>query len=70
MPIVAAIDQSDRARSVIRQARELADAYGVELHVVHVNHLGVKPRGLSVDSRSNRVIRQACNRRSRSTSPT
>ena len=36
MPIVAAVDRSDRARSVIRQARELADAYGVELHVVHV----------------------------------
>lgn len=36
MPIVAAVDRSDRARSVIRQARELADAYGVELHAVHV----------------------------------
>lgn len=36
MPIVAAIDRSDRAQSVISQARELADAYGVELHVVHV----------------------------------
>ena len=35
-----------------------------------VNCLGVKPRGLSVDSRSNRAIRQACNHRSRSTSLT
>jgi hypothetical protein len=37
---------------------------------LYVNRLGVKPRGLSVDSRSNRVTRQACNRRSRSTSLT
>jgi NADP-dependent 3-hydroxy acid dehydrogenase YdfG len=37
---------------------------------VLVNRLGVKPRGLSVDSRSNRVIRQACSRRSRSMSLT
>lgn len=36
MPIVAAVDRSERAGSVIRQARELADAYEVELHVVHV----------------------------------
>ncbi|WP_126664339.1 universal stress protein [Haloterrigena salifodinae] len=36
MPIIAAVDQSDRARSVIRQARELADAYEGELHVVHI----------------------------------
>lgn len=36
MPIVAAVDQSVRAKEVVRQARELADGYGVELHVVHV----------------------------------
>lgn len=39
MPIVAAVDRSDRARSVVEQASELADLYGVELHVVHVGQL-------------------------------
>lgn len=36
MVIVAAIDRSKRAPAVVRQAAELADAYGDELHVVHV----------------------------------
>jgi len=35
-----------------------------------VNRLGVEPRGLSVDSRSTRVTRKACNRHSRSASLT
>lgn len=41
MPIVAAVDQSERADSVIRQARELADVYEGELHVVHVGEADV-----------------------------
>lgn len=36
MPIIAGIDQSDRAKSVIRQASQLASDAGVELHIVHV----------------------------------
>lgn len=36
MPIVAAVDESERAEAVIDQGRELADLYGVKLHVVHV----------------------------------
>lgn len=41
MPIVAAVDQSERSKSVIKQAQELADIYGVELHVVHVGSFPV-----------------------------
>lgn len=41
MPIVAAVDQAERADSVIRQARKLADVYEVELHVVHVGDADV-----------------------------
>lgn len=36
MPIISAVDQSERAETVIKQGREFADVYGVELHVVHV----------------------------------
>lgn len=36
MPVVAAVDQSERAESVLERARDLADHYGVGLHVVHV----------------------------------
>jgi len=43
---------------------------GVVLGVTGVNRLGVKPRGLSVDSRSIRVTRKAGSGRSRSASPT
>lgn len=41
MPVIAAVDQSDRAPLVVNQARELADEYGVELHVVHVGQFSV-----------------------------
>lgn len=41
MPIIAAVDQSERAKLVIAQAGELADLYGVELHVVHVKEFSV-----------------------------
>lgn len=41
MPVVAAVDQSERSESVIRQGRELADAYEVDLHVVHVGDADV-----------------------------
>lgn len=41
MPVVAAVDQSERAESVIERARELADAVEVDLHIVHVGELDV-----------------------------
>lgn len=51
MPIVAAVDQSERAETVIKQGRVLADNYGVELHVVHVGSLDI----LSERSRSEQL---------------
>lgn len=41
MPVVAAVDRSERADVVVAQASELADAYGVDLHVVHVEEFSV-----------------------------
>lgn len=46
MPIVASVDRSRRAASVIRHASDLAEDVGVELHVVHVGSAGVpSPEG-------------------------
>lgn len=46
MPVVAAIDQSERAESVIQRAKQLADDVGVGLHVVYVGEAGVpNPEG-------------------------
>lgn len=36
MTIVAAIERNEKAERVIREARELADAFGEDLHVLHV----------------------------------
>lgn len=36
MAIVAAVDRSEQGRRVVEEARTLADAFGDELHVVHV----------------------------------
>lgn len=36
MTIVAGVDRSDRAKVTVREAKALADAFGDELHVVHV----------------------------------
>lgn len=36
MPVIAAIDRSGRADSVIGQAKRMADDANVDLHVVHV----------------------------------
>ncbi|QLG61065.1 universal stress protein [Halorarum salinum] len=41
MPIVAAVDQSERAELVVTRAADLADAYGHDLHIVHVGTLSV-----------------------------
>lgn len=41
MPIVASVDRSARAGSVIGKASDLAEDVGVELHVVHVGSGGV-----------------------------
>ncbi|NGM69290.1 universal stress protein [Natronolimnobius sp. AArcel1] len=38
MPIVAAVDQSERAAIVVEQAADLAKKYETELHVLHVGH--------------------------------
>jgi nucleotide-binding universal stress UspA family protein len=61
MPIVAAVDQSERSKSVIKQARELADVYGVELHIVHVGNVSVGniPSEKSMDSTASPNITQA-----------
>ncbi|EMA39120.1 universal stress protein [Halobiforma nitratireducens] len=36
MPVIAAVDQSERATTVVKRAAELAERYDAELHVVHV----------------------------------
>lgn len=41
MPIIAAVDQSERAEVVLEHAADLADALDVDLHVVHVGSVGV-----------------------------
>lgn len=53
MPIVAAVDQSERAELAVEQGRELADAFGVELHVVHVGEFSVG--NLSTETNQNSV---------------
>jgi len=41
MPIVAAVDHSERAEAVLEQAAGLADALDTALHVAHVGSVGV-----------------------------
>lgn len=36
MPIVAAVDRSERGNEIVAEAHELASAFGEELHVIHV----------------------------------
>jgi nucleotide-binding universal stress UspA family protein len=36
MPIVAAVDRSERGEEIVEEAHELATAFGEELHVIHV----------------------------------
>lgn len=46
MPVVAAVDRSERAASVLEHARRLADDAALELHVVHVGAARVpNPKG-------------------------
>lgn len=58
MPVISAVDQSERAETVIKQGREFADVYGVKLHVVHVGSdefgTGVTPTesGIPADHQS------------------
>ena len=59
----------DYFRTAALSAAEYETA-GRETYTSHVNRLGVKPRGLSVDSRSIRARRKACNHRSHSASLT
>jgi len=59
MPVVAAIDRSERARSVIKRAKKLADDTGVDLHVVHVGEAGVpRPEGGYDTDRERGITRQ------------
>ena len=58
MPVVAAIDRTNRAKSVIEQAKILADDASLELHIVHVGEStvphykgGYEPKGAEVISR-------------------
>jgi nucleotide-binding universal stress UspA family protein len=46
MPVVAAVDRSDRAASVLNRARKLADVHGEELHVAHVADDGTDSLGI------------------------
>lgn len=52
MTVVAAVDQSERAVSVLDQAKRLAADAGVDLHVVHVGEIGIpRPeRGYDLDT--------------------
>lgn len=46
MPVVAAVDRSERAVSVLDHARRLAEDAGLDLHVAHVGAVGVpNPKG-------------------------
>ena len=59
MPVVAAVDRSERAQSVIKRAKKLADDTGVNLHVVHVGEAGVpRPEGGYDADRERGVTRQ------------
>ena len=40
MTILAAVDRSDRSEYVVREAAALADAFGSDLHVLHVLSVG------------------------------
>lgn len=67
MPVVAAVDQSERARSVIKRAEQLAADAGVELHVVHVGEVGVpKPEGGYDTEREKGMTRQRATQIARS----
>lgn len=54
MPIVAAVDRSERALTVVEQAAELADRYDVELHAVHVGDPTVDFTDVSEEALRNR----------------
>jgi nucleotide-binding universal stress UspA family protein len=58
MPVVAAIDRSERAKSVIERAKVLADDSALDLHIVHVGEStvphyksGYEPKGAEVISK-------------------
>lgn len=36
MPVIAAVDRSEATKRVVGEGRKLADAFGTDLHVVHV----------------------------------
>ncbi|MEF8777968.1 MAG: universal stress protein [Natronomonas sp.] len=59
MPVVAAVDRSERAESVIKQAKKLADDTGVDLHAVHVGKAGVpSPEGGYETDREKGITKQ------------
>lgn len=46
MPVIAGVDNSSRAESVVTHGYDLADKYGVPLHVVHVGTRDVGHDGI------------------------
>lgn len=56
MVILAAIDRTDEADEVLAQAKDLADAYGDELHVIHAlrtsEFLDIERRSVEADKGS------------------
>lgn len=56
MPVVAAIDRSERARSVLRHAARLAEATDLPLHVVHVGIVEVPHASTGFDPERERTV--------------
>jgi nucleotide-binding universal stress UspA family protein len=56
MPVIAAVDRSERAEPVIRQATVLAGCAAVDLHVVHVGEAGVPRPERGYDADSERIM--------------
>lgn len=56
MPVVAAIDRSERAQSVLRHAARLADDAALPLHVVHVGAVDVPHTSTGFDPDRERAV--------------
>lgn len=56
MPVVAAVDQTERARSVLAEAARLASDAGLSLHVVHVGTVAVPHTSTGYDQERERTV--------------
>ncbi len=56
MPVVAAVDRSDRAQSVLRHAARLATDAGLSLQVVHVGKVDVPHASTGFDQDRERTV--------------